>query len=93
MKKFEDQNNGNEKSEKSVKTKNKKSGTAEKIRTNKLFSDSDYLTSWEIMSKVYGNLPVFVKISAQWNVSHHLEKLKKDGKVEYYWPDLWKIKT
>ena len=53
--------------------------------------NDEYLTSWEIMLKIYGNLPLFVKFSAQGNVVHHLEKLLIEKKVEYRWPDLWKI--
>jgi hypothetical protein len=53
--------------------------------------DYNYLSSWEIMTVVYGPLPFIVRISAQMNVSHHLSKLKKEGKIEFCYPDLWRI--
>ena len=59
----------------------------------KVPNNSTYLSSWEITSKVYGRLNFFVKISAQWNVLHHLNKLEKEKKVDRCWPDLWKIKS
>jgi hypothetical protein len=53
--------------------------------------DYNYLSSWEIMTTVYGPLPFIIRISAQLNVSHHLNKLKKEGKIEFCYPDLWRI--
>lgn len=52
-----------------------------------------WLSSWEIMCAIYPpSLPFMTKISAQWNVCHHLEKLQTEGKVEKTWPDMWRIK-
>lgn len=49
-------------------------------------------TSWEIMRTVYGTkIPLFVQISAQWNVSHHLQKMAKEGRIRCTWPDQWSI--
>ena len=59
----------------------------------KVLCNSEYLSSWEITSKVYGPINFLVKISAQWNVLHHLNKLEQDKKVDRCWPDLWKIKS
>jgi hypothetical protein len=53
--------------------------------------DFIYLSSWEIMKTVYGPLPFIVQISAQMNVIHHLNKLKKEGKISFCYPDLWRI--
>jgi hypothetical protein len=52
---------------------------------------NSYLTSWEIVSKVYPALATFVKFSAQRNVLHHLEKLAEEGKIEEKHPDLWRV--
>lgn len=50
------------------------------------------LSSWEIVTSVYSStLPLSTKLSAQINVVHHLEKLQKDGVVNYTWPDLWNL--
>jgi hypothetical protein len=49
------------------------------------------VTSWELMERVYGKLALFVKVSAQWNVQHHLNKLLKEGKVTKMWPDCWQL--
>ena len=44
------------------------------------------------MTAVYGTqLPIFIKISAQWNCHHHLVKLQKEGKLVHTWPDLWRV--
>lgn len=51
----------------------------------------EYRTSWEVMSKVYGSLPIFVKFSAQQNCLHHLNKLLKEKKVCFLYPDFWKL--
>lgn len=59
----------------------------------KVLCNPEYLSSWEITSKVYGPISFLVKISAQWNVLHHLNKLEQDKKVDRCWPDLWKIKS
>ena len=55
--------------------------------------NKDYKSSWEIMFKVYGKLPLFVQFSAQSNCLHHLDKLLKEKKVSRKWPDLWTINT
>jgi endoribonuclease LACTB2 len=49
------------------------------------------LTSWEIVGRVYGPISFFVKVSAQWNVLHHLTKLEKEGKAVCEWPDTWRL--
>lgn len=46
-------------------------------------------TSMELVGKVYGKLPLGVIVSAQANLLHHLDKLKKEGKVSFTHPDLW----
>jgi glyoxylase-like metal-dependent hydrolase (beta-lactamase superfamily II) len=49
-------------------------------------------SSWEVMSNIYpSTLPLIVKMSAQYNVQHHLSKLVVDGVVTSAWPDLWKV--
>jgi Beta-lactamase associated winged helix domain len=53
--------------------------------------NSEFRTSWEVMTKVYGSLPVFVKFSAQKNCLHHLEKMLKEKKVDFLKPDFWKL--
>jgi hypothetical protein len=62
-------------------------------REYKYFEDlnSEYRTSWEVMSKVYGSLPIFVKFSAQKNCLHHLEKMRKEKKIDFLKPDFWKL--
>ena len=55
--------------------------------------NASWLSSWEIMKSIYPPLPFVTQISAQWNVNHHLEKLKTEGVIESKWPDLWKIRT
>lgn len=82
--KFNDQNNYYNKRKNETKTIQGK---------NFSFCDQTYLSSWEIMLKVYGSIPFFVKISAQWNVLHHLDKLKKEKKIDFCWPDLWRIRS
>jgi glyoxylase-like metal-dependent hydrolase (beta-lactamase superfamily II) len=52
--------------------------------------DEGWLTTWELVDLVYGPLSVFVKVSAQHNLSHHLHKLKHDRKVVRRWPDMWR---
>lgn len=99
--KFRDQNYGNC----SVQNTAIKSKISETEKTHKLvkestmpnmksfFRNENYKSSWEIMSKIYGKLPVFVKFSAQSNCLHHLKKLLKENKVSHKWPDLWAINT
>eukprot|EP01034_Spumella_vulgaris_P023994 gene23994-30281_t len=53
--------------------------------------DVGWTTTWELVDRVYGPLAVFVKVSAQHNLSHHLHKLKHDRKVVHRWPDLWRF--
>lgn len=50
------------------------------------------MSSFEIVSAVYPTLAMFVFISAQWNVSHHLNKLREEGKVVKKIPDQWRLK-
>lgn len=50
-----------------------------------------WISSWSLVPIVYGKLPSGVYLSAQSNLVHHLEKLRKDEKVESAWPDLWKL--
>ena len=90
MYKYDEQNRTHEE-----KMKNKNTNNFSIFNPNyKYFEDlnSEYRTSWEIMSKVYGSLPIFVKFSAQKNCLHHLEKMLKEKKVEYLKPDFWKLK-
>ena len=50
--------------------------------------------SWDIMCTMYGPLPSFmIQLSAMHNVSHHLEKLQQEGRIESRWPDLWRLKS
>jgi glyoxylase-like metal-dependent hydrolase (beta-lactamase superfamily II) len=50
------------------------------------------MTSWNIMTAVYGTqISFFVQISAQWNVSHHLQKMAKEGRIRNTWPDQWSV--
>ena len=99
--KFRDQNYGNcsvqnteIKSKMSVTEKTRKSVKESYMPNMKLFSGNEnYRSSWEIMSKIYRKLPIFVKFSAQSNCLHHLEKLLKENKVSHKWPDLWAINT
>ena len=51
------------------------------------------ISSFEIVGSVYPKLPMFVFVSAQYNVSHHLHKLLYEGKVERAWPDQWRIRN
>jgi hypothetical protein len=52
-----------------------------------------WLSSWELMRAIYPpSLPFMTKISAQWNVCHHLEKLQTEGAIVRTWPDMWRIK-
>jgi Beta-lactamase associated winged helix domain len=98
--KFRDQIYGNN----SVQNTEIRSKVSETEKTNKSVKESfvpntkfsrneNYKSSWEIMSKIYGKLPIFVKFSAQSNCLHHLEKLFKENKVTYKWPDLWAVNT
>jgi len=49
-----------------------------------------WATSWELTTKVYGDLPFQVKLSAQGNVAGQLRALAMRGLVESSWPDSWK---
>jgi glyoxylase-like metal-dependent hydrolase (beta-lactamase superfamily II) len=51
-----------------------------------------YLTSFEIVTQIYGPLHIVMRASAQNGVIQHLNKLRNDGKVEFMLPDLWRIK-
>lgn len=99
--KFRDQNYGNC-SVQNTETKSKISETEKTHKSVKesfmpnmklFFRNENYKSSWEIMSKIYGKLPIFVKFSAQSNCLHHLEKLLKENKVSHKWPDLWAVNT
>jgi hypothetical protein len=49
-------------------------------------------SSLALVEKVYGtSLSATLKLSAQANLTHHLNKLLREGKVRTRWPDLWKI--
>lgn len=48
-------------------------------------------TSRDITALIYGNISWAVKLSAQYVVGQHLDKLHKDGSVECRWPDLWRL--
>jgi ribonuclease/clavin/mitogillin len=50
----------------------------------------EWHASWDLTGKMYGKLPFVVKVSAMHNVSHHLQKLRQEGRVEARWPDLWR---
>jgi glyoxylase-like metal-dependent hydrolase (beta-lactamase superfamily II) len=52
----------------------------------------EWHASWDIMCQMYGHLPFIIQVSAMHNVSHHLEKLQQEGRVETRWPDLWRAK-
>jgi glyoxylase-like metal-dependent hydrolase (beta-lactamase superfamily II) len=52
----------------------------------------EWHASWDIMCQMYGHLPFIIQVSAMHNVSHHLEKLQQEGRVEARWPDLWRAK-
>lgn len=51
-----------------------------------------WISTWELVPEVYGCLPFLVKVSAQFNLSHHLDKLNKEGRVEKSFPDMWRMK-
>ena len=53
---------------------------------------ADHISSWEFVDRMYPKLSIFVKFSAQRNVSHHLEKLQEENVVELKFPDLWRLK-
>jgi glyoxylase-like metal-dependent hydrolase (beta-lactamase superfamily II) len=54
--------------------------------------NGEWISTWELMNKVYPSLAAYVKVSAQWNVLHHLDKLNGEGIVETKFPDLWRLK-
>jgi len=51
-----------------------------------------YLTSFEIVTSIYGPLNIIMKASAQYGILQHLDKLRNDKKIEFLSPDLWRIK-
>jgi ribonuclease/clavin/mitogillin len=58
----------------------------------KASSDSEsWLTSLELVTLVYGKLPLGVYFSAQANLLHHLQKLFREGKVYTAHHDLWRL--
>lgn len=56
-----------------------------------LKGSTNWISSWELVPRVYGELSMDIKLSAQWNLHHHLSKLRKEEKVIEKWPDLWKL--
>ena len=60
------------------------------LRDNRRVESDAWTSTWELVSLVYPPLVWFVKISAQWNIQHHLDKLLQEGKVSKKFPDLWK---
>jgi len=51
-------------------------------------------TSWNLVRVIYGeSIPTVLKFSAQHVIQLHLNKLKKENKIEYNWPDLWRMKS
>ena len=62
------------------------------MHKNATHAAKEWHASWDVMSRMYGDIPFIVKVSAMHNVSHHLEKLQVEGRVENRWPDLWRLK-
>eukprot|EP01036_Dinobryon_divergens_P032007 gene32007-41509_t len=61
-------------------------------RENQLLENGNWSSSLALVEKVYGpSLSATLKLSAQANLTHHLNKLLREGKVRTCWPDLWKI--
>ena len=59
-------------------------------KSNELSQISQFLSSWDVMTLIYGDtIPFIVKFSAQKVVINHLQKLEKNGKVRSKFPDLW----
>jgi endoribonuclease LACTB2 len=54
-------------------------------------SPSTSITSLELVSLIYQQLPWMLTLSAQANVLHHLKKLCKEGNVEESFPDQWRL--
>jgi len=55
---------------------------------------SKLISTWELVDLVYTTprlTAFFVRISAQFNLHHHLEKLLEEQKVIKVWPDLWRL--
>ena len=52
-----------------------------------------WCNSWDLVDIVYGKMNLFIKLSAQCNLIQHLLKLLNEQKVEYLWPDLWRIRS
>lgn len=53
-------------------------------------------TTWDLVDKIYTTPKLtsfFVRVSAQFNIHHHLEKLLAENKVSKVWPDSWRLKT
>jgi len=55
------------------------------------YPNSVWISSWALVPKVYGPLPAGVWLSAQSNLRHHLEKLRREKRVQSTWPDLWTV--
>jgi glyoxylase-like metal-dependent hydrolase (beta-lactamase superfamily II) len=53
---------------------------------------SEWAPSWEIMNFMYADLSPILKMSALHNVSHHLEKLLAEDRVENTFPDMWRLR-
>jgi glyoxylase-like metal-dependent hydrolase (beta-lactamase superfamily II) len=58
-----------------------------------LMNDKRWFSSYELVDIVYAkeNLAFFVKFSAQYNISHVLNKLVEEKKVTYKTPGLYKF--
>ena len=50
-----------------------------------------WVCSWDLVADVYPPLPLFVRVSAQWNLSHHLAKLLVEKRVCTQFPDMWRL--
>lgn len=67
--------------------------TCDKDMARKKGPSSGWISTWELVDDVYDELALFVKISAHWNLTHHLNKLLKEDLIEYSYPDLWRVKN
>jgi len=48
-----------------------------------------WISSWELVPIVYGDLNLILRVSAQRSLTHHLKKLLQEGKVQNRFPDQW----
>ena len=52
-----------------------------------------WIPAIEVVDIVYGlDISPIIRISALMNVSHHLQKLRQDGKVDTTFPDMWRYR-